>query len=355
MDMAVVQTTAIDELDVRLKAEYMEGHWITGTQEEVERTYTMNPFTKVKPYLWKGDTVFECLKRAGESRGLAAMSDRRTIRLVNPAFIDDTVRRNRTTCHTMQLCVQLLKHGENASSHRHNFGAFRFVLEGSGAYTVVDGEKFVMEPGDLILNPPMVWHGHGNDAGTIVWIDGLNFPLLHLLQTTMWEAYPGEIQNITPESDAIEHWLGHVRPVWAAKDREIGPLCYKWDAVYKTLRGLKSSSGDEFDAVALEYVNPLNGDHAFATMACWIQMLREGEKTRTHRHNHTTIYHAFRGSGTTMINGEAFHWKEGDFFIVPSWAWHSHANPSGDTEAILFSMNDMPTMEALKLHVSEAQ
>jgi gentisate 1,2-dioxygenase len=352
--MATQQGDSV-QLDKELKAGFMEGHWVTGDAAEVERTYTMNPHTFVKPHLWEGETVFGHLKRAGEVHGLAAMSDRRTLRLINPAFIDHPIRRNRTTCHTMQMCVQLLKHGENASSHRHNFSAFRFVLEGQGAYTVVDGEKFVMEPGDLILNPPMHWHGHGNDAGTIVWIDGLDFPLLHLLQTTMWEAYPGEIQNIRPRTDATEYWLGHARPVWADKDRVTGPLCYKWKNIYETLQGLKGSNGSECDGVALEYINPLNGDHAFPTMACWIQMLREGEKTRTHRHNHTTVYHAFRGSGTTIINGEEFKWKQGDFFIVPSWSWHSHQNPSKDTEALLFSMNDMPMMEALKLWVDETK
>ena len=71
--------------------------------------------------------------------------------------------RHRTTTHTIQMSVQLLKPGELASSHRHNFGAFRFIVEGQGAYTVVDGEEFLMEPGDLIPNPPMHWHGHRND------------------------------------------------------------------------------------------------------------------------------------------------------------------------------------------------
>ena len=83
-------------------------------------------------------------------------------------------------------------------------------------------------------------------------------------------------------------------------------------------------------------------------------MLRGGEETRTHRHNSCTIYHAFRGSGTTVIDGEEFHWAQGDCFVIPLWAWHSHKNGAKNEDAILFSVNDMPVMKALKLYREEA-
>jgi gentisate 1,2-dioxygenase len=65
------------------------------------------------------------------------------------------------------------------------------------------------------------------------------------------------------------------------------------------------------------------------------------------------VYHAFKGSGATFINGEKFEWDEGDCFVVPLWSWHSHQNRSKDHEAILFSMNDMPLMEAVSLYREE--
>ncbi|MBI4252102.1 MAG: NADPH dehydrogenase, partial [Candidatus Tectomicrobia bacterium] len=46
-----------------------------------------------------------------------------------------------------------------------------------------------------------------------------------------------------------------------------------------------------------------------------------------------------------------FGWERGDAFCVPSWAWHEHA--AGDGEAILFSINDLPVMEALGLYREE--
>ena len=84
-------------------------------------------------------------------------------------------------------------------------------------------------------------------------------------------------------------------------------------------------------------------------------MLRPGEKTQSHRHTSTVIYHAFGGDGATVINGEKFAWRKGDTFIVPLWAWHEHANASSSDEAILFSMHDEPILRAFGLYREEAQ
>jgi gentisate 1,2-dioxygenase len=345
---------SFDSFDNELKTECMEGHWIRAPKEEEQRTYGLEPHTRVEPFLWKWDVIHRHLMKAGEVHGLEGMADRRTLRLINPAFNDDKVRRNRTTTHTIQMSVQLLKPGELASSHRHNFAAFRFVVEGQGAYTVVDGEKFLMEVGDLILNPPGHWHGHGNDAEPIIWLDGLDYPLVHMLQTTTWEAFPGDFQNIIPDSESNKHRLGHVRPTWEREGKARGPLCFKWKDTYETLSALKGTEGCPYNGISLEYINPIDGGSAFATMGCEIALLREGEKTKAHRHRHTVIYHAFRGEGTTVIDGQEFKWKQGDCFVVPLWAAHSHENRSKTNEAILFSMNDMPMMKALKLWKEEA-
>jgi 1-hydroxy-2-naphthoate dioxygenase len=80
---------------------------------------------------------------------------------------------------------------------------------------------------------------------------------------------------------------------------------------YQTLQNLAGTKGNPFDGVALEYTNPRDGGHTLPTIGCWIQMLRPGEKTKTHRHNSSTIYHAFKGEGSTVINGERFDWSEG--------------------------------------------
>ncbi len=210
-----------------------------------------------------------------------------------------------------------------------------------------------MEEGDLILTPSMTWHGHHNEGGPIIWLDGLDNPLLFSLQVITWEPFPGGIQPIKKSSEYITHRVGAARPIWEKPSEGVSTnLLYRWRDTYETLRNLKDNEGSPFDGVALEYVNP-SGGHTMPTISCGIQMLRAGEVTKTHRHNSSTIYHAFRGSGATFINGEEFHWNQGDCFVVLLWSWHSHQNRAKE-EAILFSMSDRPVIEALRLYREEA-
>ncbi len=346
---AMSSSDLIQELNREVREKNMEGLWDEAWEASAS-VLTKDPKTMVLPHLWKWDDIYRYIQRAGDLVGLEGKVERRTLRLLNPGLKNLDGQRRATT-HTIHMSIQLLKPGELAGSHRHNFAAFRFVIKGQGAYTVVEGEKFVMEEGDLILNPPMTWHGHGNDAEPIVWLDGLDYPLLNSLQVITWEPFPGDFQPIKKSSEHSIHKVGMVRPVWG--EQASGPLCYKWKDTYQTLKSLMDTEGSPFDGIALEYVNPMTGGHTFPTVACWNQMLRPGEATKTHRHNSSTVYHAFRGSGTTFIDGERFDWDRGDCFVVPLWSWHSHQNRSNDEEAILFSMNDKPVMDALKLYREE--
>jgi gentisate 1,2-dioxygenase len=89
------------------------------------------------------------------------------------------------------------------------------------------------------------------------------------------------------------------------------------------------------------------------TIACWIQLLQPGLRTRAHRHTGSAVYLAFAGRGSSVIDGQQFDWREGDLFVVPTWTWHEHASAEG-TEAILFSVHDTPVMRALGLYREQA-
>ena len=156
----------IQEFNERLRELSVEGLWSEASDADMA-TYSKDPHTSVLPHLWKWKDLYEAIRTVGEIRGLDGMAERRVLRLVNPAFKDSKNRRQRATTHTMLMTVQLLKPGEIARSHRHNFAAFRFIVKGSGAYTVVEGEKIAMEEGDLILTPSMTWHGHHNEGEPI--------------------------------------------------------------------------------------------------------------------------------------------------------------------------------------------
>jgi gentisate 1,2-dioxygenase len=212
----------------------------------------------------------------------------------------------------------------------------------------------VMEDGDLILTPQGCWHEHAHEGDeNMVWIDGLDVPFVQALQQISFDPYNGRL----PVNETLEPALFHgmTRPVGTAVNAIPQVLHYHWRDTYESLKKLAQTSGDPYDGAALEYINPANGGPTLPTMSCRVQMLRPSEKTKSHRHTSTSIYHAFRGSGTTLINGEPFHWQKGDTFIVPLWHWHDHANGSSTDEAILFSMNDEPILNAFGLYKEEVR
>ena len=342
----------LQELDERLRTLSVEGLWSQPSQAD-KATYSKDPHTTVLPHVWKWPDLYDAIQTVGNMHGLDGKAERRVLRLINPAYLSQSNRRQRTTTHTMLMTLQLLKPGEVAHDHRHNFAAFRFILKGSGAYTVVEGEPLPMQEGDLILTPSMTWHGHRNGNEPVVWLDGLDNPLLFLLQNITWEAYPGGTQPMKEVGEYNAPRVGSTRPVWEREfERPAYNPHYRWNDTYEKLKQLSAGPGSPFDGVALEYVNP-DGGHTMPTMSCAIQLLRPGETTRTHRHNYSTIYHAFRGGGATVINGRTFEWNQGDCFVLPLWSWHSHENRSAKDEAILFSVSDMPVVKALKLYREE--
>jgi len=164
-------------------------------------------------------------------------------------------------------------------------------------------------------------------------------------------------QDRLPISESIDpgSYYGMTRPVGEMDASSMPFLHYRWRDTYPSLQRLARGNGNPYDGAALEYVNPVTGGSTLPTLGCWIQLLRPGERTKAHRHTSTSIYHAFRGSGTTLINGEPFHWEKGDTFIVPLWSWHEHANRSAKEEAILFSLHDLPILRAFGLYREEAQ
>jgi len=228
--------------------------------------------------------------------------------------------------------------------------AIRFILQGKGAYTNVDGQKMVMEEGDLILTPQGSWHEHAHEGDEpMIWIDGLDVPFVQSLQVISFEPYPEKrmpIEDARYDSTAY----GLARPVTSEESKPPAPLHYRWREIEPALKRLADGPAHPYEGYAMEYVHPWTGGHTLPTMSCWIQLLKPGQRTRSHRHTSTVLYHAFRGRGTTVINGKPFHWEKGDTFVLPLWHWHEHANTSASEDAILFSMNDQPVLEPFGLY-----
>ena len=176
----------IQELNDLLRPRWVSGLW---NVDHAERP--SDPKTRVKPHLWKWHDIYDSLVQAKEKISVASGSvERRVIRLVNPGMADSEM-----TSHTILLSFQLIQPGEVAPAHRHTMSAFRFILQGHGAYTNVDGQKMVMEDGDLILTPQGCWHEHAHEGDeNMVWIDGLDVPFVQALQQISFDPYkPGRL------------------------------------------------------------------------------------------------------------------------------------------------------------------
>jgi len=311
------------------------------------------PKSRCVPHLWRWEALLPLVRRGAELTGLSRAAERRVLGFINPGLPD---RYGAT--HTLWAGFQYVLPGEVAPAHRHSPAAIRFVIEGQGAFTAVDGDKCVMGPGDLVLTPPWTWHDHGNESGQpILWLDGLDLPMVAELEGQFYEPFPAEAQPLgKPAGDSEGRYgVGQLRPTW---ERWVGPfsplLNYKWARTEEALRRLAAvaGAGSPYDDVAMEYINPHTGGPIMPTLGCWVQLLRPGARTKAHRHTGSAVYLVFAGRGSSVIEGQRFDWRKGDLFVVPTWAWHEHA--SADGEAILFSVQDTPVMQALGLYREQA-
>lgn len=256
--------------------------------------------------------------------------------------------------------LQVMHPGELASAHAHSASALRFIMEGRGAYTIVDGHKMTLGANDFVLTPNGTWHEHGvSEEGTpCIWQDGLDIPLVNAMEAGFYMVHPELNQAVThPVDDSTATWAAPaLHPQNFKWSKAYSPLFkYEWAPTYESLqRYSRASDGSPFDGILMNYVNPLTGGPVMQTMGASMQLLRPGEHTLAHRHTGSFIYQVAKGSGYSIINGKRFDWTERDIFCVPSWAFHEHANASGTEDACLFCFNDMPVMNALGLYREEA-
>lgn len=256
--------------------------------------------------------------------------------------------------------LQVMAPGECASSHRHSASALRFIMEGSGAFTNVDGHKMTLGANDFVLTPNGTWHEHGVDeSGTIcIWQDGLDIPLVNALEANFYEVHPDLNQAVShPVDDSTATWAGAgLQPTGAVWNKPYSPLLkYEWAPTYEALTRLAAvSDGSPFDGVMMDYVNPCTGGPVMQTIGASMQLLRPAERTRAHRQTGSFVYQCAKGKGWSVINGRRFDWQERDIFVVPAWMYHEHANASDRDDACLFCFHDLPVMRALGLYREEA-
>ncbi|MCS6765489.1 MAG: gentisate 1,2-dioxygenase [Candidatus Protistobacter heckmanni] len=316
--------------------------------ESLHSLVPKQPNSQALPAIWKYDEVRPLVMQAGSVIS-AEEAVRRVLILENPGLAGTA-----SVTSTLYAGLQLILPGEIAPSHRHTQSALRFIVEGKGAWTAVDGERTTMHPGDFIITPSWTWHDHGNleaaDGGEpVVWLDGLDIPLLRFLDAGFAENYPEAVQPVMrPEGDSFARFGYNMAPVRHKVANPTSPIfSYPYARTREALDQLyRHGELDACDGVKLRYVNPATGGWPMPTMATFMQFLPAGFQGKTYRSTDATVFSVVEGRGTARIGSQQFQFGPRDTFVVPSW---QPVQLAAAEDAVLFSYSDRPVQAALNL------
>jgi gentisate 1,2-dioxygenase len=304
---------------------------------------TPEPKSRCRPIGWKFSDIRESMIEAGNLI-TAKEAERRVLILENPGL-----RGESKTTTSLYAGVQLVLPGEVAPAHRHTQSALRFVLEGSGAHTAVNGEKTVMRPGDFVITPQLAWHDHGNETTEpMFWLDGLDIPIVTLLDTSFAEGLGADMQKVTRQTGQSYAEFGqNLMPIDAPRTSIVSPIFnYPYEYARSTLEVMKKASpADPCLGWKLRYTNPVDGGWAMPTIGACIQLLTKGS-TEPYRSTDATIFTIVEGRGRTRVGDDVIEWGPKDVFVTPSWWNVVH---EVDEEAVIFSFSDRPVQEKLGL------
>jgi gentisate 1,2-dioxygenase len=323
----------------------MDKHDLAPLWEVLHDLIPNEPATAAKPALWRYRDARPFLMEAGKLI-TAKEAIRRVLVLENPGMRGES-------CITQSLYagLQLILPGEIAPSHRHSQSALRFIVEGSGAYTAVDGERTVMHPGDFIITPSWTWHDHGHPGqDPVVWMDGLDIRIVQTFAAQFHEPFPEEVQPVSrSEGASVARYGNNLVPVGAAAPfGKTSPIFnYPYARSRESLALMsRDQEPDACHGWKMQFINPLTGGHAMPTIAAFIQLLPRGFAGAAHRSTDGTVYSVVEGKGSANIGGESFAFEPRDTFVVPSWA---PLRLDATEETVLFSFSDRPGQEAMGL------
>ena len=221
----------------------------------------------------------------------------------------------------------------------------RFLIEGQGGYTTVAGERVTMAPGDFVITPTWGWHDHGNAGdGPVVWLDGLDIPMVQLLDASFAERSAEAAQAPTEVLGGALARFGNAMLPDQAPAGQTSPIFHY--PYTRSKAAVKAAALDACHGQRLRYSNPVTGGHAMPSMAAYLQVLPAGFESAAYRATDATVFCVAEGEGESEIGGETFRWAQGDVFVAPSWAWRRHR---ADGDAVLFSFSDRVVQEKLDL------
>lgn len=346
-----------EQFHQRLRGKHLlEGYSYDDGRDFVTRPYwPLQPKNAMRPHIWRWEDIRPLVVECGDMVGLGHGSskyDRRVLALSNPGNSGDF-----TLSGTLFGDIQLIRPGEAAPCHRHTPCATRFIMEGSGGWTTVSGDRVHVKPGDIVHTGQFPWHDHGNGGkDDFIFFDVLDIPLLYFTGTSCWDF---DYEPVTGAKDVVNqptkvvdfpnelYTRPGLRPAFKPRWRR-DPADFAY-LPWRDARAALLSMGDEgsaYDGARLEFQNP-DGGPVGTTVSVHTQRLRPGERTLSHRHTGATIYICAEGEGKAVVEDDVLEFRHNDIFVVPSWHWHAFESAKG---CFLHSISDLALIRKMRLY-----
>jgi len=293
-----------------------------------------------KAHMWKWSELGPLVTGAMKMTSMAAI-ERRVLTLVDPGAQSDAAG----TTTNLTTALQILMPGESARPHRHTMNALRFVIEGRGASTVVDGRDCPMSEGDLVITPGWTWHEHVHrGSAPIVWLDALDAPLHRHLGTDAFE--PGPTHDVPAHAGDAAFAVANIVPdAGEPPSSKYSPVFrYPWvDAAKAVAAAPKTKDGSR----RVRYVNPLTGGPVMSLMDCYLMQIEGRAETVPFRSTSNAVCVVVEGRGASQVGDDTFAWGPKDVFSMPHGNWITHR--SDGEPARLFVVTDRDVLRRLDL------
>jgi len=302
---------------------------------------TKEPVSRCQPHVWHFDDYKALVMESG---GLitAEEAERRVLILENPALHGESKITN-----SLFAGIQMIMPGEVAPAHRHAASAIRFVLDGEGAYTAVEGEKAFMSPGDFVITANWAPHDHGNPSNKpMLWLDVLDVPAVNFFEASFAEHFDDAMQKTTrQDGDSLSFYGSGVLPDGTPSMNRTPIINYTYARTRPIIaRMAQAGDIDKRHGARVRYANPVTGGPVLPTMSANLALLPKGFNGEPYRATDGTIFVCAEGEGSTTVDGEVLEWGPQDVFVVPPWKRYAHRAAK---ESVLFSISDRPAQEAL--------
>jgi gentisate 1,2-dioxygenase len=271
------------------------------------------PKKDFRPAHWAYKEAHAVLDAAGAVVS-TELAERRNVILANPV-----PGNGYATLKTLVSAYQMVKPGETARSHRHSANALRLVLDTQpGMFTIVQGKRIPMLPGDVLLTPNWHWHGHANESDANgYWLDFLDVPLVHLLGPMFFEHHSEGIERDAPVD---------VR----------SPMRFSFASVRQRL-------AEAPEAVPGRREIEL-GAPALASISLKVMRLAPRSSFRQAPTTANAIFAAIEGEGAADVDERGFVWQRGDVIAVPAGC---RLTCRTTAESFLLRVSDEPVLRDL--------